>query len=125
MGKTLKISLATIIFVALYPLHQEAEIPISQVREVWAENVVTKLMACESGGRNVKIVDSNGYYSYGVMQFQKSTWDDFSQKSGIIGDPMVPNDAVEMAKWGVLNNYLYRWSCYVKVPETMRKVPEA
>jgi len=125
MGKTIKISLATIILVTVLFPHSEAEIPISKVREVWAENVVTILTACESGGRNVSIIDSNGLPSRGILQFQDSTWADFSKKSGIVGDPMVPEDAIEMARWGVSNGYLKRWSCYVKVPETMRKIPEA
>lgn len=125
MGTIKKISLATIILTTTLFPSSEAEIPISQVREVWAENVVNILISCESGGRNVSIIDSNGLPSRGILQFQDSTWSDFSKKSGIIGDPMIENDAIKMARWGVLNGYLSRWSCQKKVPVSMRKIPDA
>jgi hypothetical protein len=69
------------------------------------------VIACESRDRSVKIVDSNGYYSYGVAQIQSSTWAGFVKESGLGGDPMVKQDAVRMALWAFENGYLYKWSC--------------
>lgn len=36
---------------------------------------LAKIVECESGGNEtIKVVDSNGYYSYGAFQFQKGTF---------------------------------------------------
>jgi hypothetical protein len=59
----------------------------------------------------VKIVDSNGYYSYGVLQIQSSTWAQFEKQSGLSGDPMNSVDAVQMALWAVEHGYAWKWSC--------------
>lgn len=75
------------------------------------EIIVSKLIECESGGKSVRIVDSNGYYSYGILQFQKRTWDWWSGMSGITGDPMNNDDAKTMARWAIKNGYLSHWSC--------------
>ena len=40
------------------------------------EALIEKIAHCESSGReDVVIVDTNGYYSYGVMQFQLLTFE--------------------------------------------------
>lgn len=90
------------------------------MQEVRLDAAVQRLIDCESGGRSVRIVDSNGYYSYGILQFQKSTWDEFSKQSGLVGDPMVPNDAIPMARWAVKNGYGPRWSCWREVPRSLK-----
>ncbi len=77
--------------------------------------IIEKLIQCESGGKNVKIIDSNGYYSYGILQFQKATWDGWSEQSGIEGDPMVREDAIRMAEWAIKNGLLSHWSCARKI----------
>jgi hypothetical protein len=69
------------------------------------------VIACESRDRSVKIVDSNGYYSYGIAQIQSSTWADFVKESGMGGDPMIKADAVRMGLWAFEHGYLYKWSC--------------
>lgn len=77
--------------------------------------IIEQLIQCESRGRNVKNVDVNGYYSYGVLQFQSSTWNGWSATSGIIGSPMNVEDAMRMADWAIDNGYLGRWSCARKL----------
>jgi hypothetical protein len=77
--------------------------------------VIKKLVHCESRGKSVKIVDVNGYYSYGILQFQSSTWNEWSVKSGIVGNPMVKEDAMFMADWAIDQGYIYHWSCAHKL----------
>ena len=71
--------------------------------------IIPKLIVCESGGRSVKVIDSNGYYSYGILQYQKRTWELFSKESGITGNPMVPADAIRMTIWAVQNGKIGHW----------------
>lgn len=82
------------------------------VAEVKPHPIVAALIQCESGGRNVKIVDANGYYSYGILQYQSSTWNWWSRESGIEGDPMNEKDAIKMANWAVANGYGFHWTCF-------------
>lgn len=72
--------------------------------------VVQRLIYCESGGQNVAKLDSNGKYSYGVLQIQWSTWNQWSKGSGIIGEPMNKVDAVKMAKWAIENGHIKHWT---------------
>ncbi len=74
---------------------------------------IAALIRCESRGKNVKIIDTNGKYSYGILQYQKATWNQWSRESGIEGDPMVPEDAIRMADWAIDQGdaYLGQWSC--------------
>ena len=78
-------------------------------------DIITKLIRCESQGKNVKILDTNGYYSYGILQFQSSTWNGWSKASGIKGSPMVREDAMRMADWAIDRGLLYHWSCAKKL----------
>lgn len=75
---------------------------------------IENLIKCESGWKNVKIVDINGYYSYGILQFQKRTWQWFSELSGIQGDPMNQKDAIRMTNWAIDNGFIKHWSCAKK-----------
>ena len=90
---------ATYVVVPEPKLYEE---PIPQVR---------RLIECESGWKNVKIVDTNGEYSAGILQFQYKTWESFSKESCIVGDPMEPTDAIKMANWAWKKGYGYHWSC--------------
>ena|ERR1700691_3795918 len=76
-----------------------------------APDVVAHLITCESQGRSVKHIDDNGYYSYGVLQIQSSTWSQFEASSGIEGDPMNATTAISVGIWAVENGYLSKWSC--------------
>jgi hypothetical protein len=88
------------------PFQQGEDVPASQSVEV-----VAHLIACESESHSVKIVDSNDYFSYGVLQIQSSTWAQFEHKSGLTGDPMNSVDAVQMGLWAVEHGYAWKWSC--------------
>lgn len=73
--------------------------------------VLGMLIGCESQWTNIQRLDSNGLYSYGVLQIQSSTWALWSQKSGIAGSPMNPADAMLMADWALQNGNLGAWTC--------------
>jgi hypothetical protein len=76
-----------------------------------AEAVIPYLIACESRDKSVKIVDLNGYYSYGILQVQSSTAARFNSIEGTAYDPMIPEQAVDLAEIAIQSGYLYRWSC--------------
>ncbi len=73
--------------------------------------LIRKLISCESQGRNIKKLDVNGLYSYGVLQIQSSTWNAWSEESGIKGSPMSIRNSIEMTDWAIENGYLHHWSC--------------
>ena len=77
-----------------------------------AINIVAHLIPCESQDVSVRHMDSNHRYSYGVLQIQAETWVRWSKKSGIVGTPMNPEDAIRMGIWAVQNGYVGEWSCY-------------
>ena len=72
---------------------------------------IQKLIQCESQGQNIARPDSNGKMSYGILQYQMTTWLDFEQLSGIHGSPMDEQTAIDMAEWAVAHAYLRRWTC--------------
>lgn len=72
---------------------------------------IEKLVECESGGVPIKRIDSNGLYSYGILQYQSSTWNGWKKQSGIQGEAMEPQAAIRMADWAIDNGFLSRWSC--------------
>jgi len=73
--------------------------------------ILKKLISCESQDTNIARMDSNHLMSYGVLQFQASTWADFQSQSHIQGSPMNVSSAIEMADWAISNGYLGRWTC--------------
>ncbi len=76
--------------------------------------IIPYLIACESGGNDIRIIDTNGLPSEGILMFQPPTWSDFEKYSGLVGSPMNEDDAVQMAIWAIQHGYLYRWSCAYK-----------
>jgi hypothetical protein len=56
-------------------------------------------------------VDSNGFYSYGILQMQSSTAAMFNSIEGTDYDPMRPLEAVSLAEIAIEHGYLSRWSC--------------
>ena len=77
-----------------------------------------KVIECESRGDNNAIGDKNYYKngkispSYGIAQFQKSTFYWMSELSGIYGDINNENDQLILMKWAFDNGYASHWSCY-------------
>jgi hypothetical protein len=76
-----------------------------------AETVIPYHIASESRDKSVKDVDSNGFYSYGILQMQSSTVALFNGLDHTDLDPMIPAQAVQLAEIAIENGYLYRWSC--------------
>lgn len=81
---------------------------------------IEDLIACESGGQNVSLPDSDGITSDGILQFHRgpddtmsgSTWEDFSKASGLTGSPRNPTDAIRMADWAISHDLGPRWTCW-------------
>lgn len=64
--------------------------PLTETQTNW----IKKLVSCESGGRtDIKIVDSNGKYSYGAFQFQMDTFLGFGKRYGVIATSTTPVEA--------------------------------
>ena len=76
---------------------------------VTADLAIEHLIPCESGGRIVDRLDTNGKMSYGILQFQD--WPEWERISGIHGDPDNPDDAIRMAEWGIENGLIDHWAC--------------
>jgi hypothetical protein len=81
---------------------------------------IEKLIQCESSGVNISRPDSDGIFSDGILQFhrgpkdtmQSSTWQFFSEASGIGGNPLIPSDAIQLADWAISHGLGPHWSCW-------------
>lgn len=56
------------------PAVSEPYVNPEQPKDATIQLKVEKLIECESGGKNVVILDTNGLHSYGILQFQKATF---------------------------------------------------
>ena len=74
-----------------------------------ADLAIEHLIPCESGGRTVDRLDTNGKMSYGILQFQD--WAEWERVSGIRGDPDNRDDAIRMAEWGIEHGRIDHWTC--------------
>lgn len=74
-----------------------------------ADLAIEHLIPCESMGRTINRIDSNGKISYGILQFQD--WDQWEAASGLIGDPDNRRDAIRMAEWAIQNGMINHWGC--------------
>jgi len=81
---------------------------VSTSRET-ADLAIEHLIPCESGGRTIDHLDSNGKMSYGILQFQD--WEEWERMSGITGDPENSEDAIRMAEWGIEHGMIDHWGC--------------
>lgn len=73
------------------------------------------IIECESNGRNVEIIDTNGEWSRGIAQFQDETWSWMSPLAGVEGSPLEPEKAREVLVWALENGHGSHWTCYYKV----------
>jgi hypothetical protein len=81
---------------------------------------IERLIECESGGRNISELDSDGVISDGVLQFHRGpkdtlsngTWEDFSRASGLTGSPKNPVEAIRMTDWAISHGLGPRWTCW-------------
>jgi hypothetical protein len=74
-----------------------------------ADLAIEHLIPCESGGKIVDRLDTNGKMSYGILQFQD--WREWERVSGMRGDPDDPDDAIRMAEWGIEHGMIDHWTC--------------
>ncbi|HLV94468.1 MAG TPA: hypothetical protein VKS44_04700 [Candidatus Acidoferrales bacterium] len=74
-----------------------------------ADLAIEHLIPCESMGKTINRVDSNGKMSYGILQFQD--WDEWEAVSGLGGNPDNRDDAIRMAEWAVENGMINHWTC--------------
>lgn len=80
---------------------------------------IEQLIQCESSGKNISSPDSGDIYSDGILRYhrgpkntmQSSTWQLFSEASGIQGSPIVPADAIRMTDWAISNGLISHWTC--------------
>ena len=74
-----------------------------------ADLAIEHLIPCESMGRPLNRLDTNGKMSYGILQFQD--WDEWQRTSGITGNPDNRADAIRMAEWAIQNGMINHWTC--------------
>jgi hypothetical protein len=74
-----------------------------------ADIAIEHLIPCESGGKAIDHLDSNGKMSYGILQFQD--WPEWERVSGISGDPENTDDSIRMAEWGIEHGMIDHWGC--------------
>jgi hypothetical protein len=74
-----------------------------------ADLAIEHLIPCESMGRTINRIDSNGKMSYGILQFQD--WDEWEAASGMTGNPDNRRDAIRMAEWAIQNGMVNHWTC--------------
>jgi len=59
--------------------------PIPEVRDPLILAQIEELAFCESSGReDIKILDTNGWYSHGCLQFQYPTFKQYCKRYGIL-----------------------------------------
>ena len=95
-------------------------VTIDLLDEKIEEIILDKLALCESGNRaDIKVLDTNNKYSFGVFQFQLETFWGFGVQYGILSegielaeaenliyDPEIQRDlALEMVKRGLLEDH--------------------
>lgn len=90
-------------------------------KDVW----INDLAICESGFRDVTVLDSNKKYSYGVLQFQMNTWLPYGKAFGAtaknIHDPVLQH---QVARSMLDIGLGYKWkNCVAKVTKKYGAYP--
>lgn len=101
---------------------EAAEVVLIEVRKEVVppsphESFADKIIDCESSGRNIEIIDTNGEWSRGVAMFQDATWAWMSKAAGVEGSSLEPEKARQVLIWaseqGLVDDH---WViCYGKV----------
>lgn len=64
-------------------------VPMYDAKSEWIE----RLALCESSASTtIKILDTNGYYSYGLLMFQQKTWLAYGKKFGATKENIFDGD---------------------------------
>jgi hypothetical protein len=76
------------------------------------EKQIKQILTCESGNKHEGVFGDGGK-SYGIAQFQETTFNWLAEKSNIKGLYRLSlEDQVLLLKWSLDNGYGYLWSCY-------------
>ena len=67
--------------------------PVKAVKNSDIQHKINLLIKCESGGRNVTVMDTNGKYSAGILQFQLATFQGYRKKYGLDPDKKLWKDS--------------------------------
>lgn len=89
------------------------EVVPASPHEAFADEIID----CESSGRNIEIIDTNGKWSRGVAMFQDATWAWMSKAAGVTGSSTDPVKARQVLIWASENDLVDdHWIiCYGKV----------
>lgn len=103
-------------------------IPI-EARAVSKDQWIRSLAICESGGRDITILDSNHKYSIGILQFQSATFLSFSKKYGMkvtIKDIHSSTTQATLAKHMLDDGLWKHWyTCSKKITKKLGSYKEA
>lgn len=79
------------------------------------DSLADAIIECESSGRNIEIIDTNGLWSRGVAMFQDETWAWMSRGAGVTGVATEPDKARKVLLWALENGHGEHWyTCYHK-----------
>lgn len=98
---------------------EKANDPVETIKRVADENgidsdILISMAECESSVRHNGVYGDNGK-SYGIMQFQRPTFDLFKGISGIDGlEYENEKDQIVLTAWAVKNGFGDHWTCYRK-----------
>lgn len=100
--------------------------PVSNPEIVVTQKIITASLAygidpvmslevakCESGFKT-DIVGDQGL-AYGVFQFHRGTFDDFSEEAGVELDYKNPDHAIDLFMWAIKNGKGSHWTCYKRL----------
>ncbi len=78
--------------------------------------LLTGMVKCESGGKKdaANSKDPNGG-SYGILQYQKPTWDQYTKEYGQALDYNSYHDQILLTAWAISQGKGKAWTCYRKL----------
>jgi hypothetical protein len=102
-------------------------VPIVYAQEIDAKSVwIDGLADCESqSSTTIKILDTNGYYSYGLLMFQQKTWLSYGKKFGATKENIFDEELQRIVARSMLdNNGSGHWfNCNKKLELKIGKYP--
>ena len=78
--------------------------------------IADKIIQCESGGvHNVWGDLDKPYPSFGILQYQKRTFNWLAQKANFKGNWRNEKDQIRLLYWSLNNDFGRLWTCYNKI----------
>ncbi len=115
--------LAAVVVLMMLPTFDPAVLTIpTDPKAVWIE----QLAQCESGGRaDIKILDTDGYYSYGMFQFHLRTWLDFGTAFGTTKENIYDGELQRKVVRAMLDDGLWRhwYTCGKRITNALGEYP--